>query len=44
LMHSFLFRSIEALYSALPFWKMLVLLFLLAMLGTSQCLVFISNV
>jgi hypothetical protein len=35
LMRVFLFRSIVALNLALPTWKMLVFVFLLAMLGTA---------
>jgi hypothetical protein len=37
----FLFRSIMVINPALPSWKMLVFVFLLTMLGTSQRLVFV---
>jgi hypothetical protein len=40
-MHLFLFRPIVALNPALPSWKMLVFVSLLAMLGTSQGLAFV---
>jgi hypothetical protein len=39
-MHFFFFQVYRVLNPALLSWKMLVFLFLLAMLGTSQCLVF----
>jgi hypothetical protein len=40
-MYFFLFGPIVALNPAVPLWKMLVFLFLLAMLGTSQRLAFV---
>jgi hypothetical protein len=41
LMHFFLLRSIMALNTGLPFWKILAFVFLPAILGTSNCLVFV---
>jgi hypothetical protein len=40
-MHFFLFRSVVALNPALPSWKIIVFVFLHAMLGSSQYLVFV---
>jgi hypothetical protein len=40
----FLFRPLMALNPALPSWKMLVFVFLLALLRTSQCLLFVRQI
>jgi hypothetical protein len=40
----FLLRCIAALYLALRFWKILAFAFLPAILGTSQCLVFVPPI
>jgi hypothetical protein len=43
-MHFSTFGYIGALISVLPTWKILVFVFLLKLLGTYQCLVFVLQV